>query len=82
MTEVRVEEFKSDHGTVYKNFRLARSCRSRVWGLGLVAVFISLMVRGETWTHGRMSLSEIQKFKFMVRFFISTLNYLIFFGGN
>ena len=31
MTEVQVEEFKRDHGSVYKNFRLARLCRSRAW---------------------------------------------------
>ena len=55
-------------GSVYKNFRLARSC------LGLVAMFI-------VWTHWCMSLSDIQKFKVMFRFF-PTLIYLIFFGGN
>ena len=36
-------------------------------------------VRGEAWTHGRISVSGVQKSKLMVRFF-STFIYLIFFG--
>ena len=56
-------------GSVYNNFRLARSC------LGLMAMFI-------VWTHGCIGVSDIQKFKVMVGFFFNPFLLDFFWGGN
>ena len=78
MTEVQVEEFKRGHGSVYTNFRLKQEPGLKPGPGGGVHL---PCVWGEAWTHGCMSLSDIQKFKLMVSFFSTPIK-LIFFGGT